>query len=464
MLYDAELDAFSIPDSSSATSEIVTGMRTFDRLPTREERPFVRHLILSRDTDVQVTDDTLAEILATCNHLETAFLSGIADLSDRTLIVLASTAVQLEGIDLTSCKEVTDVGVCEIAAQCAGLQWMKLNGIVGVTDPSVSLIAKTIPHLLELELCDLPLLTANSIRDVWMFSRKLRRLRLSHCTQLTDQAFPAPRGGISSDSFAGMSAAGEADHSAPSWLDSLPPLVLQHTAEDLRVLDVSYCHKLTDRAIDGIIQHAPRLQTLVLSGCTALTDKAVDSVCRLGDFLDVLMLAHVSNITDNSLVRLARSCTKLRCVDLAFCRRVTDLGVSELASLPNIRRLNLIGLRKITDNALFFMAESNCRLERLYLSHCDRITLDAVHVLLTKLESLRHLTATGVPAFKRRGVSRFSEKPPPQFSETNTFFVFSGENVRNLRRFLDKERKRRRDAEEKCIPFRPRSDDAMDLY
>ncbi|KZT29294.1 RNI-like protein [Neolentinus lepideus HHB14362 ss-1] len=440
-------------------------MRTFDRLPTREERPYVRHLLLTQGAGIQVSDDDLADILATCNHLETAFLSGVPDLSDRTLVVLASAAVHLEGIDLTSCKEVTDVGVCEIAAQCAGLQWIRLNGVVGVRDPSVSLIAKTIPHLSELELCDLPLLTASSVRDIWMFSRKLRRFRLSRCPQLTDQAFPAPGNGVSSVSLTTMSGAGKGDRSEPaSWLTLLPPLILQHTAENLRVLDVSYCNKLTDRAIEGIVQHAPRIQTLVLSGCTSLTDAAIERVCNLGDFLDVLMLAHVSNITDKALVQLSRSCTKLRCVDLAFCRRVTDLGVSELASLPNIRRLNLIGLRKITDNALFFIAELNSTLERLYLSHCDRITLDAVRVLLTKLESLRHLTATGIPAFKRKGVHRFSEKPPLGFSEQDTFFVFSGQNVRNLRKFLDKEHRRRREAEDKCIPFTPRSDDAMDLY
>ena len=44
------------------------------------------------------------------------------------------------------------------------------------------------------------------------------------------------------------------------------------------------------------------------------------------------------------------------------------------------------------------------------------------------------------------------------------FQVFSGENVAALRRFLDKEDKRRQDAEAKNIPFTPRSDDKLDLY
>lgn len=44
------------------------------------------------------------------------------------------------------------------------------------------------------------------------------------------------------------------------------------------------------------------------------------------------------------------------------------------------------------------------------------------------------------------------------------FRVFNGENVGRLRRFLDKEDLRRRDAEAKNIPFVTRSDDKLDLY
>lgn len=99
-------------------------------------------------------------------------------------------------------------------------------------------------------------------------------------------------------------------------LRSFPPLILRHTTENLRVLDVSSC-KITDDAVDGIVTHAPRIQTLILSGCSMLTDKSLESICRLRDHLDVLMLAHVSNITDGAVFQVARSCAQLRCIDLA---------------------------------------------------------------------------------------------------------------------------------------------------
>ncbi|KDQ64249.1 hypothetical protein JAAARDRAFT_166300 [Jaapia argillacea MUCL 33604] len=441
-------------------------MHIIDRLPTADEQPFVRHLVFQRDDSGEVTDDRLAQILAFCPNLQTVEFHGVPDVSDRTLVQLASTANNLEGIDLTGCRQVTDVGVIELASQCSDLLWMKLSGVVGLTDPSVSIIAKTFPHLIDLDLSDLPLLTALSLRDLWTFSRNLRKLRLARCPQLSDKAFPSPkRRSTSPDPPRDEDEDTEDRHG--SWLDMLPGLFLSHTADNLRLLDVSHCVQLTDDAIEGIIDHAPRLQTLVLSGCVTLTDRAVEKMCRLGDNLDTLMLSHVSNITDNAVVKLARSCPKLRCVDLSYCRRLTDLAVTELASLSNLRRMNLIRVRKITDNAIYFIAEHNTTLERLYLSHCDNITLDAIHLLLRRMTTLRHLNATGVAAFKRMGVNRFCDRTPRGHYVVDmhdSFHAFSGANLTALRQFLDKEQRRRWDAEERCIPFAPREDDAMDLY
>lgn len=82
------------------------------------------------------------------------------------------------------------------------------------------------------------------------------------------------------------------------------------------MIDLTQC-KITDNAVQGIVRHAPRIQTFILSGCSLLTDKALDSISELKDYLDVLVLAHVSNITDRGVVNLARACTNLRCIDVA---------------------------------------------------------------------------------------------------------------------------------------------------
>ena len=316
------------PDDSPSFHEDM--MRIVNRLPMPEEFRRVQHLILQRPGEPAISDNQLADVLDACPHLESIVLSAVPDTSDRTIVLLAEKAINLHGINLTGCTQVTDVGILELATKSPPLQCIQLNGVTGITDPSVSAIAKTCSRLIELELCDLPLLTPLSVRDIWSFSRldlseydvsssvlivyrKLRTLRLARCPMLTEKAFPSSLGPELPD-FVGN------EKPLPprpiTWLDTLPPLILRHSAENLRVLDLTFC-KLTDDTIEGIVTHAPKIQSLILSGCSLLTDRAVRSICKLGEHLDVLMLAHVANITDRAIVALTRSCVNLRCVDVA---------------------------------------------------------------------------------------------------------------------------------------------------
>ncbi|KNZ74810.1 SCF E3 ubiquitin ligase complex F-box protein grrA [Termitomyces sp. J132] len=406
--------------------------KVVNRLPTKEEYRRVKHLVLQKPNEPPIKDDQLAKSLRTCPLLETVVLSGVPDLTDRTMVLLARKAINLRNVDLSGCDQVTDVGILELAAKSLPLQSLQLSGVTGMTDPSVSAIAKTCSRLVELDLCNLPLLTPVAVRDVWSFSRKLRTLRLARCPLLTDKSFPSAL--------------------EPN---RLPPLVLRHSAENLRVLDLTSCG-ITDDAIEGIVAHAPKIQSLILSGCTMLTNRALESISKLGEHLDVLMLAHVSSITDAAVVKVTRACGNLRCVDVSFCRNLTDMSVFEFASLKGLRRLSLVRIQKLTDIAIFALAEDAICLERLHLSYCDRLSLDAIHELLRSRRGLQHLTATGIPACRREGTYDDVQRA--------AFRVFSGDKMAALRRFLDKEEQRRRDAETRNIPFKARSDDRLDLY
>jgi len=146
-----------------------------DRLPTEEEYRRVRHLILLQSHDrfgqALITDEQVARVLPFCPHLETVCLTGVPDTTDRTIVQLAENAINLLGLNISGCAQVTDVGVLDLTNKSLPLQWILLNGVVGLTDPSISAIAKTCSRLVELELCDLPLLTPVAVRDVWSFSR-----------------------------------------------------------------------------------------------------------------------------------------------------------------------------------------------------------------------------------------------------------------------------------------------------
>ena len=150
-----------------------------------------------------------------------------------------------------------------------------------------------------------------------------------------------------------------------------------------------------------------------------------------------------------------------------------------------------MGLQETTDNAIFFLAEHTPTLRRLHVSQCPRISLEAIHILIDKLPNLEHLSATGLPSLKRVGIQRFSDVPPSvskaicklTYKQTRQganrvyvvmqgydkrlqglYRVFNGPKVQQLRVFLDKEDRRRREAEQKNIIFSPRGDDSEDLY
>lgn len=169
----------------------------------------------------------------------------------------------------------------------------------------------------------------------------------------------------------------------------------------------------------------------------------------------------------------------------AVCGNLGDLAVLELATLPSLRRLSLVQLRKLTDNAVYFLSEHSKQLERLHLSHCDALSLDSIFHVISKLPGLVHLSATGIPALTRLGVERFSERPPqvsdrdsPRVSKQQMlnsmqnsppsnqelFRVFTGKNIKLLHGFLAKEMDRARESEARNLIFVPRGDDAKDLY
>lgn len=88
------------------------------------------------------------------------------------------------------------------------------------------------------------------------------------------------------------------------------------------------------------------------------------------------------------------------------------MSVFELASLPKLRRIGLVRVHNLTDEAIYSLGDRHQTLERVHLSYCDRITVMAIHYLLQKLQKLNHLSLTGIPAFRRPELQQFCRTPP----------------------------------------------------
>lgn len=424
-----------------------------DELPSDEESCFyAEHLVFHPDPDPDFppgyTDDELAEVLPYCPNIASAYLSGIPDLSSRTVILLAENAPDLTYLDISGCAEVTDLGLTSVATHSTSLTSLFISRIPGVTDHGLASLVRGLPHLENLEIDNLSLITAVSLRDVWTFARRLKHWTFSGCMNLTDAGFPwVPES-------TQLQTNQERDDRRRTWMENLPPLVLPgtHTLDNLRVLDLSHCMRLTDAAILGVVAHAPRINQLNIAGCIELTDRAMQALCALGRHLRILDVAGLERVTDKGVFAVVSACRRLRSVDVSceyhlsvrsrmriigvhrdrarelncsyiiwnctdgvivatVMTRLTDLVVLELASLPRLERLAAAGLPRLTDHAAFFLAEHAFELEKLHLSYCVRLSLDGVRAILRRLTKLERLSLSGVPAMRRQGIRRFSERP-----------------------------------------------------
>lgn len=282
-----------------------------------------------------ITDDDLANVIPYCSHLREADFRGIRDLSDRTLILLGEHTDDLKVVDVSRSQYIGTLGVSELAARATKLQVLRLASVWTITDPVVTVVVRTLGHLIELDLSDLPLVTSHSVREVWTFCRNLRVLNLSRCKNLTDKAFPSPLPSQSTFQLGGSKSlvvppttssvrpstiplTGNADAQS-SYANGVPPLVLpsHHTMQHLQSVDVSYCQKLTDDAIAGLIQHAPRLSELYVAGCTHMTNRALQSIGKLKENLSGLDLSHCQHFTDDGTSQLVRSCPRIKSINIS---------------------------------------------------------------------------------------------------------------------------------------------------
>lgn len=227
--------------------------------------------------------------------------------------------------------------------------------------------AKNCPNILEIDLHHCKNVTSEPVTALLQYGRSLREFRLANCDLITDSAFL-----------------------------NLPPTQMFH---HLRILDFTSCVRLTDSAVEKIIEVAPRLRNVVFAKCRNLTDVAVNAISKLGKNLHYVHLGHCSQITDDAVKNLVHCCARIRYIDLGCCNRLTDASVTKLATLPKLRRIGLVKCQNITDESVYALSHASRRvsnpsgptdltypdfhgannhvssLERVHLSYCINLTL-----------------------------------------------------------------------------------------
>ncbi|KAF9006572.1 hypothetical protein BDQ17DRAFT_1423437 [Cyathus striatus] len=383
-----------------------------------------------------LTTHTLCQVLPSFSHVLALDLTGVEETTDDAIIGVARSATRLQGMNLFGCSKVTDNGIMALAQNCPLLRRVKLSGLELLTDESLAAIAKSCPLLLELDLNRCSLITDVSVREIWTHCTQLRELRLSHCPALTDAAFPAP---ALSHYYSSLPTSNSIPLRVGRDLDDLPPLVLPHRLESLRMLDLTPVPASPMMLLTALYLMLPRSAILFFPNVIC---------CQIGRWRIYVALVLISTTfisdmrTRSQIARCAYWLDPAHVFDMSIsqvnCHLLTDMAVFELSSLPKLRRIGLVRVTNLTDEAVYALAERHATLERIHLSYCDQITVMAVHFLLLKLHKLTHLSLSGVPAFRQPELQRFCREAPREFNDAQraSFCVYSGKGISQLRAYL----------------------------
>ncbi|KAM0558344.1 hypothetical protein ACHAPJ_005038 [Fusarium lateritium] len=374
-----------------------------------------------------LTDSGLIALVENSNSLLALDISNDKNITEQSINAIAQHCSRLQGLNISGCENISNESMISLANSCRYIKRLKLNECSQLQDDAIHAFAENCPNILEIDLHQCSRIGNGPVTSLMVKGNCLRELRLASCDLIDDEAFL-----------------------------SLPP---GRTFEHLRILDLTSCVRLTDAAVQKIIDVAPRLRNLVLAKCRNITDAAVHAISKLGKNLHYVHLGHCGNITDEGVKKLVQNCNRIRYIDLGCCTNLTDESVKRLALLPKLKRIGLVKCSSITDDSVFALAEAAYRprvrrdasgvlvgseyyassLERVHLSYCVNLTLKSIMKLLNSCPRLTHLSLTGVAAFQRDDFQPYCRQAPPEFTQhqRDVFCVFSGTMVSKFRDFLN---------------------------
>ncbi|KAI8977901.1 hypothetical protein BDB01DRAFT_876424 [Pilobolus umbonatus] len=394
-------------------------------LSKHESSTFIPYASLIRRINLSavaeyIYDDSLNDF-SVCKHLDRVTLTGCSNMTDNGIAMLFSknAGQYLSSIDLSDIKNITDKTVFSIARSCPNLQGLNISIRLSnwrlLTDASVIALTTHCPLLLEIDLVNCGI-TNNSLKEIFAKCRELRELKVNYCNFIDDHGF-----------------------TRSALATPYPANTFYY--DQLRVLDVTNILMISDLTLDCITKVAPKIRNLVLNKCMSITDKSLEYISRLGRHLHYLHLGSCRNITDDAVINLTIHCNRMRYIDLASCNKLGDDTVAALAKLPKLRRIGLVRCDRITDRAIMDLtrySRTSISLERIHLSYCQKLSINAISTLVIHCRRLTHLSLSFIPVFQNPEFQRFCRPAPKEYTPElqRTFCVFSGVNVDNLRRYF----------------------------
>jgi len=252
------------------------------------------------------------------------------------------------------------------------------------------MIGKHCPYLQYLDLSSCSEAVNDQAVDVvaQQCGRHLKVLKLSNCTQLTDQSLYALAKHVQNlEELHCFNVNQFSDQGFVQWCNN--------TSGPMKVLDISSCLGLTQQSVNAVAtRFGSSLESLACEELT-LSDQVLIQVATHCIKLRELRLAHCQGLTGHALKQLSIGCAHLEHFDLSYCNSITDVQ-HILVNLPNWRKLCTLSMRgcNTLTTQLFPYHPSIISID---LSWCEQLKDTSVSSIAERLPHLEHCTLTRCP-------------------------------------------------------------------
>lgn len=246
-------------------------------------------------------------------------------------------------------------------------------------------IAKYCPNLKVLHAGGCKQLTTSTLRQIAQHCSLLSFVNVSN-TDIDNEALACLVGLSSNLMTLSMSGLGRIDVGAERAFAAL------HRHRGLRVLDLSFCERVTDFALVSIAQYCPVLEVLDISGCFGISDVGVMSIGASCTALKVWKLQLCHNVTAAGLAGMALGARNLTLIDVSGCVSLTAAALEQvLRRTKCLRYLSISGCTLLDDTAVYAVARHCVSLKVLDLSSCVGVSLPSCMELVNDLPELQRL-------------------------------------------------------------------------
>ncbi|KAF1330192.1 F-box/lrr-repeat protein 13, partial [Globisporangium splendens] len=163
-----------------------------------------------------------------------------------------------------------------------------------------------------------------------------------------------------------------------SLLSDVSMLRISLCCTQLESLDISHLGSVTDAALLGIGKNCHRLKRLWMTNCHQISDIGVEAVVRGNPKLEELGLSFCEKISDRCFPAIVKSCPDLSVLEAELCMQLGNSAMKHLAAglatSNKLRRLNIAGCRRISDEGLVKVAKCCTRLKEVNVRLCDKLT------------------------------------------------------------------------------------------